>query len=192
MNHVFLFQVHKEPELLDRILTRLDSTNHFYAVNIDKKCNCISEMTNVLKKHNKVIDISMDNVMHGGFSFTDCTIRQMKRLLDNREYHFDYYHTLSGQDYPCVSNNILDSWFEVNNGTSYCMMDSPEQAKEWRKGKYKLRLKRWYWSDVFNTQFAIKLHLGRIMTRLTSTTAPCVCERGFFVFKKTKGGVTID
>lgn len=36
-NHIFLFQVHKQPGLLDRILSHLEAPNHYFAVKIDKK-----------------------------------------------------------------------------------------------------------------------------------------------------------
>lgn len=61
----------------------------------------------------------------------------------------DYVHSLSGQDYPCVSNEIFDKFFEEHNGESYMIFDSPKEHEEWSKprGKYEDRYMRWYFND---------------------------------------------
>ena len=37
MNHAFIIQVHTQPELLDRILKRLNAPNHYFFINVDGK-----------------------------------------------------------------------------------------------------------------------------------------------------------
>ena len=165
MKHVFLFQVHRDPELLDRILKRLTSDDHYFVVNVDAKSD-YSGFENVLSQTPNVVLVTRYNIMHGGFSQISCTIKQFEACTQMGL--FDYYHTISGQDYPCVSNEVFDKWFEDHAGRSYSMMDTLELVTEWRKEKYLKRLECWNFSDIFNHPIAIKLHLNGIAKRLFS------------------------
>lgn len=163
-NHVFLFQIHKEPKLVARILKRLEAENHYFIVNIDKKCENSDEFKKELEGIGNVIYNRPVNVQRTGFSQIKCTIEQMKLAVEHK-VHFDYLHTLSGQDYPCVTTEKFDAFFEDNN-RSYMMLDTIDEVEEWRKNKYSIRLEHWYFWDVFNGKLAIKLHLAGIFYRL--------------------------
>lgn len=164
-NHVFLFQVHKDPELLDKILKNLSFDNHFFCVNIDEKSKESAEFIRVLGKYKNVLDISHFNIMHGGFSQVECTLYQIKKIL-NGSLHIDYFHTISGQDFPCVGPKSFNLFFELNAGKSYMMMDSDSELKEWRKDKYPHRMNHWYFMDQLNNPFFYKVHLSGILNRL--------------------------
>lgn len=122
-NHVFLIQAHRYPELLRRILKRLESSNHFFYINIDSKAK------------------------------------------NQDELNFAYFHSISGQDYPCVSNGEFDSVFE-NGDKSYMLCDTESEALERRVGPYIERLEHWYFMDVFNGPIARKLHVPGILKLL--------------------------
>lgn len=164
MNHAFFFQVHKEPELLRRILLRLSAPNHYFWINIDEKTKDVMPFYQCLEDINNVRMVSRMNIMHGGFSQVACTIMQLRNALsDSIEY--DYFHTLSGQDYPCISMERFDRFFEHNN-QSYMMLDTPEQATEWKKRKYPKRTDHYYFMDVFNRSWIHSCHLYGIIRRL--------------------------
>lgn len=59
---------------------------------------------------------------------------------------FEYFHLLSGVDYPCVSNEMIDEVFEKANGHSFMHFDSPGEVQEWRLHKYPERM-RWHFND---------------------------------------------
>ena len=45
----------------------------------------------------------------------------------------DYFHLISGHDYPCRSNADFDAFFESSpSGRSYMHFDSDEQHEEWK------------------------------------------------------------
>ena len=164
MNHTFLIQVHKSPKLLRRILERISGDNHYFFINIDKKVRNVEEFENQIRNIKNVMQISHINVMHGGFSQVVCTIKQF-RYASSLPLDFQYFHTISGQDYPCVSMETFDAFFECND-RSYMMLDTDEEAKKWKKKKYPHRLDHWYFMDVLNKPWMCKVHLAGIVRRL--------------------------
>lgn len=164
MNHAFLIQAHKSPELLRRILLRLEKENHYFFINIDKKVKNIQWYQEYIKDIKNIELISYMNVMHGGFSQVKCTMMQLQ-YANSQTIDFQYYHTISGQDYPCVSMETFDAFFE-DNDRSYMMLDTVEEADEWKQNKYPHRLDHWYFMDVFNKPWMCKIHLAGIIRRL--------------------------
>lgn len=147
-NHIFLIQAHKESLLLERILNRITAPNHYFAINIDCKSDEFNELMQVIQKFKNIIYITNHNIIHGGFSQIACTVEQMRFAL-NYTVQFDYFHTISGQDYPCVSVEKFDSFFQ-NNTKSYMLIDTEEEISKWRYSKYKERLEQYWLIDVFN------------------------------------------
>lgn len=47
--HIFLFQVHKQPELFGRIIKILASPNHHFLVNVDSKVKNLSDFVEAVK-----------------------------------------------------------------------------------------------------------------------------------------------
>lgn len=146
--HIFLMQVHKEPQLLRRILNRLSHENHYFLINIDSKSKQKEEFEAVVKDHDNVLGITELNVMHDGFSQISCTVKQMKTALSS-PIESDYFHTISGQDYPCVDADKFDVFFQKND-MSYMMLDTEQDIRKRRYSKYKERLEHYKFWDVFN------------------------------------------
>ena len=163
VDHIFLMQVHKDPGLFGRIISRLASQNHAIIVNVDAKTKNFDEFKAAVEGCPNIIFNDRVNVMHGGFSQIHCTLIQLKLAYDSFP-NFKYLHTLSGQCYPCCTQNYFDKFF-AGNTTSYLMMDTLEQVTLWRQKKYPHRLEHWYFMDVFNTPLQIRLHIHSILWR---------------------------
>lgn len=167
--HAFLMQVHDYPDLLERILTNMSNENHYFFIHVDAKSNVYSgkvikkiknNFSNILYFEKEMI------VNHGGFSQIEATLL----LLDNAFGYggFDYYHLISGQDYPVVKNNTFDSFFE-NNEQSYMQYDSPENITKWRNDKYKQRTQLLHFTDFFGYKcipVKVSYYLSRAMVRV--------------------------
>lgn len=163
--HVFLVQVHKQPNILRGLLTHLSSNNHYFIINVDRKCSCQNDFYKLKEEFENIFFINPVNVMHGGFSQISCTLKQIQEMYKIVP-DFDYVHTISGQDYPCVGRKEFDDFFE-NNDQSYMFLDSNEELVQWKKEKkYSHRLEHWYFMDVFNSRFLYKIHFAGILWRL--------------------------
>lgn len=146
MKHAFIIQVHAYPKLLKEILKILESSNHFFYINIDKKVDDkpfkqeLQGIQNVLFTEGK----DRQTVNHAGFSQIRCTLILLEKALQD---NCEYFHSLSGQDFPCVSNQIFDNFFDRNVNKSFMHYDTPEEANIWSKNKYPERYMRYHFYD---------------------------------------------
>ena len=165
LNHAFIITVHKEPEVLKKVLNHLQNKNHFFWINIDKKSNYKKQLEMVINGFQNVIEITNFNVVHSGFSQVECTVYFLKKII-NYDIKMDYIHFISGQDYPCVPVNKFDVFFENNNPKSFMHMDTTEECIEWRKKKYLDRVQYYNFGDVFNSKIMQKFHIPGIINRM--------------------------
>lgn len=149
MKHAFLLMVHDDPELLARILNRLKAPNHFFFLNIDGKTGneYIPRFLTLLDGGKDLpVKIYRKRLNWGGYSIVDCELFLMREAT-KADISFDYFHLLSGHDYPCVNNLEFDRFFEENKGRSFMHFDSDEEVAAWRKRKYPDRVMPWYLFD---------------------------------------------
>jgi len=100
MNHAFILQVHKEPELFGRIVHRLAAPNHYFFVNVDKKVNDMPfrEVCNGVENVCFLGEDERKEVNWGGFSQIDCTLQLLRKCtapLEHRLHTFDKRSGLS-------------------------------------------------------------------------------------------------
>lgn len=144
MNHAFLILAHDSPELLQRIVDRLEAPNHYIFIHLDKK----SKDKHVrLKRGMYLSDDKRIKVYHGGFSMILAELALLREA-----YHYDvkidYFHLISGHDYPCVSNEAFDQFFEcAPKSRSYMHYDTDEQHEKW-KNNIEHRINRWHFEDL--------------------------------------------
>ena len=91
-------------------------------------------------------------VAHGGYTQVECTLRLLHMAYD---MGCDYFHLISGQDYPCRPNREFDKFFEENAGRSYMLIDSPTFREQCMVHKYPKRVQPWYFSDCPYRDIAI-------------------------------------
>ena len=166
MKHAFIIQVHNYPEQLKEIVDLLRSSNHYFFINVDKKVDDtpflkgLADYPNVFFAEGK----ERTTVNHGGFSQILCTLRLLNKAAS---MGMDYYHSLSGQDFPCVDNNTFDTFFESCDNRSYMHYDSPEEAKIWSKGKYPNRYRRYYAFDIPGRNLILVKLLVKVLNRIS-------------------------
>ena len=119
MIHAFLIIAHDNFPLLKRLLRRLDSPNSNIYIHIDKKLSLPMNYENELRfvvKFAKVVCIPRDKVTWGGYSLIQCTLNLLKTATKDCN---DYYHLLSGHDYPLVGMKAFNEFFTANNGMEF-------------------------------------------------------------------------
>jgi len=161
MNHAFLIMAHDEPELLKRIVNRLVAPNHYIFIHIDCKSPIYPfecQMHNVYYLYGK----QRVNVIWGGFSQLKAEFQLIKAAL-NCGIDMDYFHLISGHDYPIVSNTSFDVFFENNKGKSFLYYDKEDEAILWRQEKYPRRVCPYYLYDVNIKPMLLKRIVSKIL-----------------------------
>lgn len=111
MNHAFLVEAHTQPKVLEMLISRLQADNHYFFIHIDKKADIkpfeyiVNEYPHCYFTERRI------KCYWGGFS----QIQVMLLLIEtarNSNIHFDYYHTVSGQDYSLVNATDFDTYFD--------------------------------------------------------------------------------
>ena len=163
-NHAFLILAHKQPKLLARILKVLEKENHFFFIHVDKKTPNIDEyihasngISNVYFLHNGI------KVYHAGISIVFAELALLKEAF-SFTVSFDYYHLISGQDYPLRSNLQFDQFFE-NTDQSFIYADDDELAKSMEKN-YKICANEFHFNNTstFFTKVYKKIRLGKLIS----------------------------
>ncbi len=73
------------------------------------------------------------------------TTLHLLEAVRRTKIHFDYVHSISGQDYPVVSNEAFDARMEAANGYSFMWYDRDEEHASWIvPGGYYERRYRWW------------------------------------------------
>ena len=163
IKHAFLLLVHKEPELMDRILNHIVAPNHYIYIHVDAKNN-YDDFVKVASKYKNIEFTKRYNVIWGGFTMIQSETAAYKIMYDSEE-KYDYFHLISGQDYPCVDRITFDRFFKEHYGESFMKIDSPEVAAENRRTKYSYRLENYFFYDNLKSPFANKYKVARIFSK---------------------------
>lgn len=169
MNHAFIIQIHTFPEQFGNIVRLLASPNHFFFINVDKKVKDIIPFQEAVKGIPNIFFLQKRiSVTHGGFSQIECTLSLLE-IAYNTSIRIDYFHSLSGMDYPCLRNEEFDKIFE-NSTRSYMFFDAPELVSQWRDGKYSERVNCFDFRDIISSNFlpikASRIIIGTIVSKL--------------------------
>lgn len=165
MKHAFLIMAHKQPELIERIVEKIEAQNHFIYIHYDAKSPDFNRISNIRDTHRNITVLDRMNVRWGMFSQTLCELNGFRSMFSS-ENRYDYYHLISGQDYPCVTVDTFDSFFEKNAGTSFMKLDTEDETIEYRKKKFPYRLENWYLNDKLDASI-LGVKLYKIFNRLT-------------------------
>ena len=172
MNHAFLIIAHNYPELLGETVKILQAPNHYFFINIDKKNNDTPFKESVRGLSNVFFTEDKDRVSvnWGGWSQISTEIKLLK--FARSKQNLDYYHLISGQDFPCQSNFSFDEFFIKHNGESFMFFDKEEEAMAWRKNKYPDRYRLYHFNDLFFINEIISKILRRVLSICVNTFLP--------------------
>ena len=98
----------------------------------------------------------------GGYSQIVAELNMMSFAIKSRRC-YDYFHLLSGSDYPCVNQIVFDKFFEDKRGCSFMHFDSEAEIFNWRDSKYNDRVAKWYLHDVQWIPSRLKSIVSRLL-----------------------------
>ena len=118
-NHAFLLPVHKQPNLVARIINVLQADNHYFFVHVDKKVTNYNDFVEACKDMKNVMFVRRIPVYWATISQVNATLMMLEEV-ERHPVHFHYVHQISGNDYPLRSNEQFDSFFENTEDSFMC------------------------------------------------------------------------
>ena len=150
LKHGFMIMAHTDFDFLLRMVKILAAPNHHFFIHIDRKVDTsmwrgeLDAIKNITNCHVYSGDSAL-LVNHGGYSQVECELFLLHRA---HAEGMDYYHLLSGQDFPTQSNVKFDTYFESHCGESFMTFDTDEEHEIWKHKKYQDRFRRYCFTDI--------------------------------------------
>lgn len=128
MKNAYLIIAHNNFEQLKLLLQVLDDKDNDIYLHIDKKSKLfdLKKCTENLA-YSQVYQIDSMPVNWGGYSMVKCELNLLKAALPKK---YDYYHLISGQDFPLHSQKQLKEFLEKNKGKEYIHFATEEEIKK--------------------------------------------------------------
>lgn len=120
MKLAYIVSAYKLPELLGRILRRLDSENSTFVVHVDRKTKrrAFEEMVAGAAGVRDVHFLERHPCHWGDFGHVGATLKGIRHLLARRD-SFDYAVLLTGQDYPLCPPGEIAAFLAQADGKSF-------------------------------------------------------------------------
>ncbi len=115
--HAYLIMAHNNFKILEKLLTLLDDSRNDIYLHIDhkvKNVDCSTFKKNVCKS--KLYIFQKYNIAWGGSSSIRC---ELFLLNVSAKHHYEYYHLISGADFPLKNQDMIHSFFNKNKGKEF-------------------------------------------------------------------------
>lgn len=154
MKHAIMIMAHKNFEFLHHLIEYFTHDCYVF-VHIDKKSAISREQEACLHAMPQVSGVYRKYSVHwGGFSILKCEMFLMKEAL--RSCDAEYFHLISGQDYPIKPLSYFLQFFEENKGKEFIRSAHVPNIR-WDKYSYK-RFQYFYLFDLFREKNSKSLY----------------------------------
>lgn len=119
MRHAYLIMAHNNYDLLKQLIHQIDDVDNKIFIHIDKKSKITDEEKKDIASVCKFSEIQFTprtRVTWGGDSQVLCEMNLLKFAIAS---NCDYYHFLSGQDFPIKNMHEIKKFFEENEGKEF-------------------------------------------------------------------------
>jgi hypothetical protein len=117
LRHAFLIMAHGNPKELLRLITALDYPENDIFVHLDARWTIGQNFFKGATKQAGLTFTPRIKVVWGGDSMVKCELLLMKVAFRHAEY--DYFHLLSGTDYPVKSHDYMMDFFQRHKGENF-------------------------------------------------------------------------
>lgn len=126
--HAFMIMAHNDPEMLKLLVKSLDDKRNDIYVHIDASSKLFDIYGIQSWVNNAYIEVFSEVVcLWGDFSLVKCELFLLKKAT--RTPH-QYYHLLSGTDYPIKSMDYIYSFFNCHAGKEFVFFTSKSMDKK--------------------------------------------------------------
>ncbi len=124
MRHAYMIMAHAQPELLEKLLKALDHTDNDFIIHLDSKSSLQPEEVAKAVTKGRVYFTERLSIVWGYFSMTRAEYLLLEKALEIGEH--DYYHFITGQDFPLKNVEEINEFFSQNNGKEFISLSSAE------------------------------------------------------------------
>ncbi|MEX1549585.1 beta-1,6-N-acetylglucosaminyltransferase, partial [Enterococcus sp. C54] len=111
-------------DMLSLLLKELDDIRNDIVIHIDKKSSNVNIAD--LKTHCQYSEVSFIesiSVTWGAYSQIECELALLKAAVKR---NYNYYHLISGLDFPLKSQDYIHEFFDKNDGKEYIQFQQPK------------------------------------------------------------------
>lgn len=148
MTHAFLITAYKDLEQLSSLIQQLKHRDSYIYIHIDKKSKqLLDNLKDKFSPKDNVFVISDPvKVNWGGFSHLQAILLLINEAKKNPLPN--YFHLISGQDFPITSRTAFDSFFEANAGKEFLSYAKMPDS-QWEDGGLK-RIDYYHLNDILD------------------------------------------
>ncbi len=121
--HAYMIIAHNQFELLEKLIKALDDERNAVFVHIDAKVKDFDfEHFKALPERSRLVFTEKRiDVTWGDSSQVETEMLLIKTAVENEDINnpFDYYHLISGVDFPIKSPDYIHSFFKENDGKEF-------------------------------------------------------------------------
>lgn len=174
MKFAYLINAHKDASHVLRLIDRLNNTDTDFVIHVSKSSDksFYKELKSKLEMYKNVYFCKREFGYHFGWGIVQATINGMETLIKEGS-EFEYFHLLSGQDYPIKTNEEIFAFFKRNAGKQY--MDYwkifPKKGEEyfedhpWGENRQSYRLNRFNFPWIGKTFTIPELDSRRLLDK---------------------------
>lgn len=117
--HAYLIMAHKNQHQLIRLLKQLDDKENDIYLHIDQKTanQFDPEIIKNSCSYSGVYFLKSRKIFWGGVTQVACELDLLKMASEKKEY--EYYHLISGQDFPLKNQKNIHAFFKANDGKEF-------------------------------------------------------------------------
>jgi hypothetical protein len=151
MKQGVLITAYKEISHLKKILDFFDDDFYFY-IHIDKKSQIPKNEIEIIQKSKNVMFISREfKVNWGSTKHLKAILLLSKKAVENED--IEYFHLITGQDFPIKSCNEIKSFLVKNREREYIEnFEMPVKVRDWGKDSGMDRISYYNFYDLFNAK----------------------------------------
>ena len=159
MKHAFLIMAHDNWKILARLIKKLDHIDNDIYLHIDEKAiieDAKKELQDICR-FSKIYYVEKIDASWGGYSLVKC---EMRLFNDASKKKYNYYHLLSGIDFPIKPMQEIHCFFEKNNGFEFVHM-CDEEFSEKNAGRHQYY--RFFQEKIGRNNHSIFYQIERIL-----------------------------
>ena len=132
MKQAILITAYKNMDHLNRIVRFFDTSGFYCFIHIDKKSSVSKSEIEDLKAKDNVNFVSQEySITWGGINHLKAILHLLDRAL--KECDAEYFHLITGHDFPIKPVEEFNSFFEKNRGVEFLEVN-PLPYKNWENG----------------------------------------------------------